>query len=142
MGFSIYHDFIVKSNTAKVYNAITKPEHLVNWWPLKCDGEPKNGAIYNFNFTDAYDWYAEVLSCKPSDHIHFKMKKADDDWMPTSFGYDLELKDENVLVKFWHKDWPECNNHFKHSSFCWALLLKGLKDYIEKGTIIPFEERS
>ena len=70
------------------------------------------------------------------------MTKSDPNWEPTSFGFDLKEIEDGVLVKFWHKDWPECNDHYKHSSFCWALLLKGLKDYLEKGVIIPFEERN
>ncbi|WP_411766566.1 SRPBCC family protein [Winogradskyella sp. A3E31] len=142
MGYSIFHDFVVKDSLPNVYNAISQPDHLVNWWPLRCTGKLKVGETYNFNFTDEYNWFATVKSCELNDHIHFKMTKSDPDWDPTSFGFDLEEKDNGVLVKFWHKDWPECNAHYKHSSFCWALLLKGLKDYLEKGLIIPFEERS
>ena len=142
MSHTIFHDFIIKSDRKPVFDAISQPEELSNWWPLKCSGKPQDGAIYNFNFTDQYDWYAKVVSCKINDHIHYKMTKSDQDWNPTTFGFDLQETQRGVKVKFWHKDWPECNAHFKHSSFCWALLLKGLKDYVEKGIVIPFEERS
>ncbi|WP_299120174.1 SRPBCC domain-containing protein [uncultured Winogradskyella sp.] len=142
MSHSIYFNFIIKSDKESVYKAVSEPEHLVNWWPLKCSGTPQVGKEYNFNFTDEYDWYAEVKSCKQWDHIHYKMTKSDDDWNPTTFGFNLKQKDKGICLNFFHKDWPECNNHFKHSSFCWAMLLKGLKDYLEKGIIIPFEERS
>ena len=142
MSYSIYHDFIVKESMSEVYDAISQPKHLVNWWPLKCAGKPEKGTIYNFNFTDEYDWYAEVSSCKIDNHIHFKMTKSETDWDPTRFGFDLEEVSNGVKVQFWHKGWPECNAHFKHSSFCWAILLKGLKEYVETGAIIPFEKRS
>jgi len=69
------------------------------------------------------------------------MTKSDQDWDPTSFGFDLEDIENGVLVKFWHKGWPECNHHFRRSSFCWAMLLNGLKNYVEKGIIKPFKER-
>nr|NNC46678.1 SRPBCC domain-containing protein [Winogradskyella sp.] len=142
MGYHIYHNFEIKSDLSSVYNAIALPEELVKWWPLKCSGLPKEGEVYNFNFTDDYNWYAKVKSCKQDHHIHYKMTASDADWNPTTFGLDLLEKPKSVLVKFWHKDWPNDNDHYKKSSFCWALLLNGLKNYLEKGIVIPFEERS
>jgi len=142
MSYSIYHQLVVKSNITNVFNAISSPSELEKWWPLKCSGKPEINQVYNFNFTDEYDWYAKVSSVKINNHIHYKLTKSDIDWDPTSFGFDLESIEKGVLIDFWHKDWQECNPHFKHSSFCWAMLLKGLKNYIENGIVIPFEERS
>lgn len=141
MSFTIYHDLVIKSDKYSVFKAVSDPNQLENWWPLKCSGVPELGEEYNFNFTDTYDWYAKVESMEHLENIHYKMTKSDKDWDPTSFGFDLVQKENGILVKFSHSNWQECNAHFKHSSFCWALLLKGLKDYLEKGTIIPFEER-
>jgi len=142
MSHSIYFNFIINSDKFSVYKAVSEPGHLENWWPLKCSGIPRVGEEFNFNFTDKYDWYAEVTSCKQWDHIHYKMTKSDDDWNPTTFGFKLKEKDNGTCLNFFHTDWPELNNHFKHSSFCWAMLLNGLKSYLEKGAIIPFEKRS
>ena len=141
MSHTIYFNLLIKKDKASVYQAVSEPEHLINWWPLKCSGIPKEGEVYNFNFTDEYDWYAEVSYVKPREHIHYKMTKSSADWNPTTFGFDLTARENGVELHFFHKDWPECNREFKHSSFCWAMLLKGLKDYLEKGIIIPFEDR-
>ena len=84
---------------------------------------------------------AEVIKCENNQTIHFKMKEADEDWTPTSFGFDLEPQQNAILIKFWHTGWPSCNDHFRRSSFCWALLLNGLKNYVEQGIIVPFEDR-
>lgn len=139
---NIYHNFIIKAKPQTVFHAVSDPKHLINWWPLKCSGIPEVGSEYNFNFTDEYDWFGELVKCEEAKAFHIKMTKSDADWNPTTFGFDLEqMKDGSTYVEFWHKDWPEKNKHFKYSSFCWAGLLKGLKNYIEKGNIIPFEER-
>lgn len=71
MSHSIYFNFMIYSDKNNVYNAVSEPEHLVNWWPLKCSGTPNEGEKYNFNFTDQYDWYAEVKSVEQGKHIHF-----------------------------------------------------------------------
>lgn len=141
MSHAIYFSLMIKTDKTSLYRAVSEPKHLENWWPLECSGIPVEGEVYNFNFTDAYDWYAEVNSVKQWEHIHFKMTKSDDDWNATTFGFDLEEKSNGVYLHFFHKDWPECNTHFKHSSFCWAMLLKGLKDYLEKGIIVHFKDR-
>ena len=139
--YSIFHDLIITAPISKVFQAITKPEHLINWWPHKCQGVPKENEVYNFFFSPEYNWYGRVIKLEENRSFYIKMIQSDSDWNPTSFGFDLGQNNKNVNVMFWHIGWPECNAHFRRSSFCWALLLNGLKNYVEKGTIIPFEER-
>lgn len=141
MTYSIYHDLEINESIDKVFQAITNPEHLINWWPLKCAGIPKEGEVYNFYFTSEYDWYGKVIKMEKNKSFYIKMTKSDTDWNSTSFGFDLDQKNDKVQVKFWHIGWPECNAHFRRSSFCWAILLNGLKNYVENEIIIPFEER-
>lgn len=141
MSHTIYHDLIIKSSKEKVFEAITNPNHLVKWWPLKCSGQPIEGETYNFNFTNAYDWYGKVIEVENNKSFHIKMTKSDDNWNSTTFGFDIEELNGNTKLKFCHTNWQHCNNDFRRSSFCWAILLKGLKDYLERGVIVPFENR-
>jgi uncharacterized protein YndB with AHSA1/START domain len=139
---TIYHSLPIKTSASKIFEAVSNPFHLEKWWPLKCSGEAKIDAMYNFNFTDAYDWYAQVNHCIHNESIYFKMTKSDPDWDSTTFGFSIEELKGNTWLHFFHKDWQTENQHFKHSSYCWAVLLKGLKNYLEQDLIIPFEERS
>lgn len=141
-GYNIYHHLHVKASPKTVYEAITLPEHLNNWWPLKSTGKPNIGTEYNFYFGDDYDWYAEVIQSVLNESFHVKMTQADEDWNPTRFGFDLQENGGETELTFQHMNWPACNTHFKTASYCWAILLKDLKNYIENGAIVPFEERS
>jgi len=138
----IQHDVLIKATPTAVYKAISDPADLEKWWPLRCSGEAREGAEYNFFFGDSYDWYAKVTKAETDKHFHLAMTKSDPDWDPTSFGFDLTAENDQTLLQFWHRDWPEDNGHFRHSSYCWAILLSGLKGYVETGTVIPFPERS
>lgn len=138
----LFHSFKIKSNAQAVYQTFAYPEHLINWWPQKCQGKPRLGEVYELYFGPQYDWRAQVTKALPNNQFELKMTSADPDWKPTSFGIDLTEKGIYTNVSFYHRNWPEDNDHFKHSNFCWALLLNGMKDYIEKGQIIPFEERA
>lgn len=142
MSYNIYHNLTINASPKEVFNAVSLPKHLDNWWTLKSSGKQELHSQYNLNFTDDYDWYCKVSKIIPNESFHLKMTKSDDDWNPTTFGFDLEATKNGTLLKFSHVNWPKNNNHFKHSSFCWALLLNGLKHYLEKGEIIPFTERS
>ena len=142
MSFNIFHDFVINATLQEVFDAISQPKHLNNWWTKKCTGKPELNTEYNLYFTPEYDWNGKVITCQPNQAFHIKMTKSDLDWEPTTFGFNLEQLENGVQVRFFHIDWPECNHHFRQSSFCWALLLNGLKNYSEKGIIVPFEERS
>ncbi len=142
MKYSIYHNLNIKAPIEKVYRAVSEPAHLTNWWPDRCSGIPRAGESYNLYFTPEYDWYGEVVQADEPTSFRIKMTQSDADWNPTSFGFDLTRLPESTLVEFSHSDWNECNAHFKQASYCWALLLNGLKKYIEDGAIIPFEQRS
>ena len=139
--YSIYHNLFIKATTKEVFDGITNPKHLNNWWSLKSSGSPVLGAIYNLNFTDQYNWFGEVSKVEVNRSFFIKMTHSDPDWNPTTFGFTLEEKENGTYVRFSHTGWPKNNDHLKHSSFCWAMLLNGLKNYIEKGIVVPFEER-
>ncbi|NMH86382.1 SRPBCC family protein [Flavivirga algicola] len=142
MYYNIYHNLLIKASPKVVFDAVSLPEHLNNWWTLKSSGTPEFDSEYNLNFTDAYNWFCKVSEVKNNESFYLKMTDSDKDWNPTTFGFDLEVQDSETLVKFSHVNWLEDNHHYRHSSFCWAILLNGLKNYLEKGIIIPFEKRN
>jgi len=141
MSYAIYHDLVINAFQQEVFDAVSLPEHLNNWWTLKCTGSPEKGNEYNLYFAPGYDWLAEVVT-STSNSFHLKMTRAMPDWELTTFGFDLETESSSTRVKFSHRNWPKLNKEFRNSSYCWALLLNGLKNYVEKGAIVPFDERS
>lgn len=142
MSYNIYHNLLIKASSKAVFDAISLPEHLNNWWTLKSSGTPVLDSKYNLNFTDTYNWFCIVSEVKNNQSFHLKMTDSDKDWNTTTFGFDIEAKDSETLVKFSHVNWVEANHNYKHTSFCWVMLLNGLKNYLEKGVIVPFEERN
>jgi hypothetical protein len=64
------------------------------------------------------------------------------DWINTEVGFKLSPENEGTSVLFFHNLWQEASDHFAITTFCWGQLLNGLKQYVEKGVVISFEERS
>lgn len=140
-GHAIHHNLMVNASLEKLFAAVSDPKHLSNWWPLECSGQAELNGKYRFYFGPEYDWEGQVVQFETNASFHVKMTNADEDWTPTSLGFDLSQEGQRVKLSFWHVGWPACNEHYKRSSFCWAMLLNDLKNYVEKGVIVPFEDR-
>lgn len=140
--YSIYHDLIINTPKEKVFAAFTNPEQLNNWWTLKSSGNPILNTEYNLNFTDEFNWFCLVSKVELNKCFHLTMTVSSKEWHNTTFGIDLENRDHKTLLKFNHLGWLDCSSEFRNTSYCWALLLNDLKNYLEKGIVIPFNKRS
>ena len=92
MSYNIYHNLLIKASAKEVFDAVSQPKHLDNWWSLKSSGTPELHSEYNLNFTDKYNWFCKVSNVKTDESFYLKITKADKDWNPTTFGFDLETK--------------------------------------------------
>lgn len=140
---TIFHTYQVAVSKAAFFEAVTTPAGLNNWWTLQCTGTPKLEEIYNFNFTDQFNWYAKISKYEEYSCVEFSMLQAMEEWLPTKFGFVLTEISENLTeISFYHSHWETESKEFKVASFCWAMLLNQLKNYLEKGIITPFENRN
>ena len=64
MSFNIYHSLYIKAPINRVFDAISEPDHLNNWWTIKSSGKLELHTIYNLNFTDEFNWFGEVAKCE------------------------------------------------------------------------------
>ena len=137
----IFHNFPIKSSSESVFNAISTPEGLDSWWSKSCEAEPAEGAEYRLGFGPGYDWRAIASCWNPNSEFELTLSEADDDWRHTRIGFKLEEKNGITEVSFHHLAWPEANEHYRISCFCWAMYLRLLKRYVEVGEVVPYEDR-
>ena len=137
----ILHQFPIKAPAQRVYQAVATPQGLDAWWTLRAEGEPVEGASYQLWFGSEYDWRAVVSRCVPGEAIEWEITAAHEDWMGTRVGVTLEERNGGTLVRFYHANWAEPNEHFQISSYCWATYLRLLKRYVERGEFIEYMDR-
>ena len=90
MPHTIFHDVHIRADVSSVFDSISQPKHINNWWTKKCSGVATKGSKYNLYFTDVYDWYGEVTDCIPDKSFAITMTKSDADWDFTTFGFEVE----------------------------------------------------
>ena len=137
----IFHDFPVNASSDKVFQAISTAAGLAAWWTKRSSGEPALESEYQLWFGPEYDWRAAVTKCVPDVEFELKLTKAMEDWLGTLVGFLLKESDGTTQVSFYHTGWPEANDHYRGSSFCWALYLRLLKRYIENNEVVAYEDR-
>lgn len=138
---TIFHTFTIKASRKTVFDAITNPKNLDCWWSKQCSGVAETGGEYHFHFGPEYDWTAEVTVFIPDRAFELEFKKADEDWKGSKTGFNLTEAGALTEVKFYHTGWKAENEHFCISNFCWAMYLRLLKRFVEKGEVVDYEER-
>lgn len=137
----ILHDFPIRAAPARVFSAVSDPKELDCWWTKRCTGSAIPGREYELWFGPEYDWRAKVSRCTPDSEFELLMTRADHDWTGSKVGFNLQGDNATTRVRFWHTGWPVANDHFRISTFCWAMYLRLLRLYVETGQIIPYETR-
>jgi uncharacterized protein YndB with AHSA1/START domain len=137
----IFHHFPIKASRQQVFQAIATPAGLDAWWTKRSSGKAVEGAEYELWFSPEHDWRAVVSRCVPDSEFELEMTRAQEDWLGTRVGLLLNEKDGVTEVRFHHTGWPESNEHYRGSCYCWAMYLRLLKRYVEQGEFVPYEDR-
>lgn len=138
---SILHEFVIKAAPQGIFEAMTSPAGLDQWWTHYSSGEPRLDSTYALGFGPEYDWEARVTRCLKDQEFELELVEASDDWLGTRVGFRLEPLGDHTQVSFWHAGWKEETHHFRTSTFCWAMYLRLLRRYVERGEAVPYEER-
>jgi uncharacterized protein YndB with AHSA1/START domain len=153
----IFHQFPVFAPVSEVFKAVSTPEGLDAWWTLSSKGEPVAGNIYELFFGEGYDWRARVSTCVAGKIIAFSIYDSLPDWENSIVRFELTEESSSssdgetsaisassaaiTQVRFSHTGWREENDHYRISSFCWAMYLRLLKKYCEEGTVVEYAKR-
>ena len=137
----ILHDFPIIATPDRVFEGVSTPTELDRWWTEQCSGDPAEGAEYSLGFGPGYDWRATVTRCDPGAVFELRLTRADADWLGSLVGFELEEAGGGTQVRFYHRGWPEANEHYRTSCYCWAMYLRILKRYLEHGELVPYAKR-
>ncbi|MEE9371746.1 MAG: SRPBCC domain-containing protein [Saprospiraceae bacterium] len=139
--YAILHNLHINAKPSQVFSMISTSRGLNKWWTLEADGHPVKGERYRFYFSEEYDWAGIVTKVQIDDYIEWEMLDCDQDWNGTKVGIEIFPTEIGTNVKFYHKNWKETNDHFRDTSYGWAIYFRLLKRYIEHDEYVPFDHR-
>jgi uncharacterized protein YndB with AHSA1/START domain len=136
----IFHDFPIQAPPERVFEAVSTPAGLDCWWTKKSRGRAAAGEEYTLWFGPKYDWRARVTRCVAPSEFELQIVGANEDWNGTRVGFGLQ-GEQTTNVHFYHTGWPEANEHWRISCYCWAMYLRILRRYLEYGESVAYEDR-
>lgn len=137
----IFHTLYVNADREKLFSAISTPEGLNEWWTKSSEGSAILGSVWKLHFGSGYDWEAVVTICEPMKSFELQITSADTEWVNCKVGFKLLENDEVTALEFYNSGWKSAEDHFKISSYCWAMYLRILKRYVEFGEHVPYGSR-
>ncbi len=137
----IHHQLMIRSTLSEAFQAASTPAGLRVWWSRDAKGEPWAGATYQLDFGPAVQWRAVVTRYIPDAEFELRLTEADPDWVGSRVGVRLTPAGGVIRLDFHHEGWPEPNEHYRISCFCWAMYLRVLKRHLEHGETVPYEKR-
>jgi len=137
----IYSDFPINVPAADVFSAVSTPAGLDQWWTKRSKGTPTPGAEYELWFGPEYDWRARVTACSAPQRFELEITRAGADWLGTRVGFEITEQGDTSQVRFRHVGWPQSNEHYRVSCYCWPMYLRILRRHLERGETVPYEKR-
>lgn len=138
----ILHDFPVAGTRSAVFAAVATPEGLEKWWTRGGAGEAVLGATWEFDFGPHYQWQGVVRSLEADRLIEWELIVADPDWRGTMVRLELEEQVGGLVwVRFAHSGWREASEHYRITSFCWAMYLRQMKHWVQRRETVPYDRR-
>jgi len=150
----IHHQFPVFAPASEVFDAVASPKGLDAWWTLSSKGEPAEGHVYELFFGEGYNWRGRVTECVPNKAFELEIFDSMPDWEGSRVRFELteEVREPaepslsassaaRTEVRFSHAGWQEEDDHYRISSFCWAMYLRLMKKYVEDGTVVDYAKR-
>src|SRR4051812_35280130 len=86
----ILQDFPIAASPTRVYEAVSEPRLLDEWWTLTSSGRAAVGATYDLDFGPGYHWNAVVTKAVPGTAFELRLTSADADWTDSLVGFELE----------------------------------------------------
>jgi uncharacterized protein YndB with AHSA1/START domain len=137
----ILQDFPIKAPPDRVFKAVSDPAMLDRWWTMRSSGAPVVGSTYDLDFGPDYAWRAAVTKSVPGVAFELQLTHADRDWVGSRVGFELSPSSGGTHVRFYHRGWPEPNDHYRISTHCWAMYLRILRRHLEHGESVPYHDR-
>lgn len=136
----IYHEVKIKASPAAVYDAITAPEKIAQWWlPADVD-QIKVGETLRLGKNGFQEFLLTAL--EPSERVKWAATEHGiADWIGTEVEFRIVPQGDKTMVLFRHSKWRDDAGMRSHCSMSWAVFLLSLKDLLESGAGSPYPNR-
>ena len=137
----IVHNLVIDSEIETVFEALTTPPGLANWWTTQVEFAKGKTDEIEFTFVEnAFNPVMKVLKKEAPSHLQWQCIDGHDNWNNNTFTFDMKMSEVGCHVLFVQEYDKEFDDEVLGSyNFNWAYYLNSLKLFCEKGKGTPYE---
>ncbi|HYA92061.1 MAG TPA: SRPBCC domain-containing protein [Thermodesulfobacteriota bacterium] len=134
----IWHELFFHVSPQKLYEAITDPKKLAQWWTTDVKGVSLLGKYLEFGFGETIQEML-ISDLKPDKLVHWTAtEKGLADWAGTILEFRIFRQNDLTYLHFHHSNWREDAKMYAQCNTDWAFYLLSLREFVEKGKGRPF----
>jgi uncharacterized protein YndB with AHSA1/START domain len=138
---AIRHRVGIAAPQQTVFDAVATLEGLASWWTRDVVGDPREGGQLQFTFGGPKRSVTmEVVEVMPTTRVVWRCVGGPDEWLDTTFRFDLANADGETVLRFVNEGWREPVEFMYHCTTKWGYFLLGLKHAIEDGRGNPYPD--
>ena len=133
----IRHRLGIFASQGEVHHAIATTEGVASWWNRTTAGDATEGGKLELTFREPDRLVLEVLEATP-ERIEWRCLEGPEEWLPTSFTFELAAQGDETVLLFAHGGWLESVAFQARCSTKRAYFLVGMKAMLEGGEATRF----
>ena len=134
----IWHELFFDVAPPRLYQALTEPAQLAQWWTTQVGGVSALGQTLEFGFAGLTQ---EMLVIGLSPHRLVRWRATDnglEDWAGTTLEFAIFRQHGQTYLHLRHAGWREEASMYAQCHTDWAFYLLSLREFVEKGQGRPF----
>jgi uncharacterized protein YndB with AHSA1/START domain len=133
---SVELEIAVDAPVAAVWNALTDPEQLVNWFPLEASGSSEEGGTITFSWDEGCEWSTTIDLLETNSHVRWvdpPAEGSDSEQPSVAVDFYLEARGDKTILRLVHSgfsassDWDE---YYDATEAGWTYFLYNLQHFL------------
>lgn len=121
----------IDAPAAAVWEALTDPAQLANWFPPISSGSSAVGEKLLISWGPSMEWTTTVVAAEPNRHLRW----VDDPSQPMAVDWSIEGRAGKTVVRLVHSGWSadaSWDEQFDATNMGWRFFLFNLRHYLER----------
>lgn len=131
----IYHVIDIKCNPRRLFDALTEPSLLQQWWLPKVKGKIELDGLYEFWAGDHVYNQMRIIELIDNQLLRWLCENESDDneWKNTEIQFEIQESSSanSLTLHFRHSKWKESTSFFGLCNYHWGRHLEQLKNLCE-----------
>lgn len=134
----IWHELFFNVTPQELYEALTDPEKLAQWWTTDVRGISQLGEYLEFGFGGLIQEML-VTDLEPGKLVQWKATESGlPDWVGTILEFKIFRRDGLTYLHLHHSNWHDDAPMYAQCNTDWAFYLLSLREFVENGNGRPY----